>query len=708
MSGQGTFAGMDNWLESEELVPKSGRKLTLRYNLVQSLEELDSMGELLCDIRDITHDTETSGLNVHLGARIIGHAFAAQTDDCELSAWYIPIRHTNTSEYQLSVKEVSDAASVILQAKGRVGYHHEKFDRIMSRADGIDITRETHDTAILATVDNENEPSFALKRLSTKYVTDDARDEQAALDKWMRSDARKLGMKFKKRDRGKIEDVNSLGELTYLERFGYSRTPINLCGKYGCRDVIYTLYLWLLRYSGIPAQFPQVYQRERQVSRILHEMEWTGLPIDESAVREAHDKTGQQVLYWLGECRRLSGDQSFQATDDQTRDLLYNRLQMEPPKWTKGGKEKKQKQSVDKEARELLKRQYPEQIEILTAISKLSDVLKVHSTYSGNFLQYFDKETERIYPNYNQLEQRAEGGVPVTGRLSSQNPNVQNISRDPLKLTDDIIINIKKYFRVAEGFIRAYIDFEQIELKILAWFSQDANLLRAYREGLDVHQMTADLLKIARAIAKQVNFGNSYGMTEIGLALRMPGYYDDPKGTREKARRVLEAFFQMYRAIKIFQARLANSMRQNNCMFINPFGRPRRLPDINSYNKWERERAERQMMSSIISGTAADLMKECMIRTSDILESRSATPNGYLVQSIHDELVFDFPLDSPWADTLIKIIRVMEDWPMFSESGPRRLGQGVPIKVSCELTTTTWADKKEIKLMDNDQFCWAA
>jgi len=705
LSEQATFAGMDSWIDSEEIVPKSGRKLTLRYNLVQTQRELDDVGELLCSIPDITHDTETSGLHVHLGARAIGHAFAAQTDTAELSGWYIPIRHINTSEYQLGVDAVSDVVQLILESKGRAGYHHMKFDQIMCRADDIVIAREMHDTSLLATIANENERYFGLKALAAKYILDSARNEEKELENWMKSDARKLKMNFRKRDRGRIDDIDSLGEPTYLERFGYSRTPISLCGKYACKDVIYTLYLWLLHFRNTPVEFSQVYQRERRVSHILHEMEWVGLPISETTVREAHDKTGKQLLHWLGECRRLSGDESFEATDDQIRDALYNKLHMEPPKWTKGGKSGTSKQSVDKEARELLKRSYPEHINFLTAIGRLADVQKVHSTYSGNFLQYFDKETGRIYPNYNQLEQREEGGFPVTGRLSSQNPNIQNISRDPLKLEDGTVINIKEYFTVPVEYIRAYIDFQQIELKILAWFSQDPNLLRAYREGLDVHQMTADLLGIARAIAKQVNFGNSYGMTEMGLALRMPGYYEDPEGTREKARKVLEAFFKQYPSIKVFQAKLANEMRRNGGMFINPFGRPRRIADISNFtDKWARERAERQMMSSIISGTAADLMKECMIRTYDILQE---TPtDDFLVQSIHDELVFDLSLSGPWAHTLIKIIRAMEDWPMFSEAGPGRIGKGVPITVSCELTTTTWANKKKIKLTDDNKFCW--
>ena len=154
MPVQATFTQLDEWTAVEEIIPKSGRKLTLKYNLVQSIEDLIKMGELLCGIRDITHDTETSGLNVHLGARIIGHAFAAQTDAQELTSWYIPIRHINTTDYQLPEKEVTDVVSEVLQAQGRAGYCHEKFDRIMSRADGIDITRETHDVAIMATIAN--------------------------------------------------------------------------------------------------------------------------------------------------------------------------------------------------------------------------------------------------------------------------------------------------------------------------------------------------------------------------------------------------------------------------------------------------------------------------------------------------------------------------------------------------------------------------
>lgn len=264
-------------------------------------------------------------------------------------------------------------------------------------------------------------------------------------------------------------------------------------------------------------------------------------------------------------------------------------------------------------------------------------------------------------------------------------------------------VSIRRYFMVPRDFVRVYIDFSQIELRILAWFCQDPNLVRAYVDDLDVHQMVAEQLGIKRKIAKQVNFGNSYGMTEVGLALRMPGYFDDPEGTQEEAKRVLERYFAQYPGILKFRADFSMQMRRNNCSFVNPFGRPRRIPEIaaSGSERWLRERAERQMMSSIISGTAADLMKESMIRTRPIAQAAG----GRMVQTIHDELVYDIPRQSGWARTVIAMKRRMEDWPEFSRDAHGR--RGVPIKTNVALSTTTWEDKREIKVHDDDTFEWA-
>lgn len=697
----------DPWLAEERVTPKSGRPLTLRYHLVQDEKALARMVEVASAAAVVAHDTETSGLCTALGARAIGHALACQTGPTEISCWYVPIRHLVTAEAQLPLELVREAMTKVLSSPGRCVWAHAKFDWAMNAADSIACTREAVDVLVEANIADENEPSFALKALAAKYVLDGARTEEAALEAWMKADARKLGLKFKSRAAASVEEV---GEPTYLEKFGYARAPVRLCGKYACRDVFYTLYLGCVTYSHVPKRYPLIYQREMKCAQRLFAMETTGLPIDEAKVRDVQEKTGQQVLHWLREVRRLSGIPDLTTTDDNLRALLYGEggLKLTCPKWTDGGKTRQKKQSVDREARELLKRQYPAHEPLLTALGRLADASKYHTTYSGNFLRYFDPTTERIYPSYNQLEQR-DKGVPVTGRLSSSNPNIQNIAWKPLAVDDPITgqkfeIAIREYFLVPKGHVRAYIDFSQIELRVLAWFCQDPNLLRAYREGLDVHEMTATLLSISRKIAKQVNFGNSYGMTEVGLALRMPGYYEDPDGTREEAKRVLAAFFERYAAINQFKQAFAERARRNHNTFSNPFGRPRRIPWLSEFERWKRARAERQMMSSIISGTAADLMKECMIRSTDILAEQC--PGARLVQSVHDELVFDFPNQPGWSGALASVIRMMEDWPLFSASGPDGRGEGVPIEVSCELTSTSWADKREIKLLPDGQFLW--
>lgn len=693
-----SFAGMQSPWPSAKVIPTKTGRLELRYVLVNTPSALGSMEVALAGSDMIAHDTETSGLFVALGARVIGHAFAHFSGPTQITAYYVPIRHVgghNENEPQLPVDRVSAVVQRVLDAAKLVLYHHGKFDWGQSRADGVVFKSAFDDVATIATAENENEPSFALKRLASKYCTKDAANEQEELNEWMRKDARKLGLPFKKR---KKEKDGLLGEPSYVERFGFSRTPITTCGKYACHDVFYTLYLRAFKYVDTRTQWATVIDRENHVSRILHGMEWEGLEADAALIRDTHDWCGREYHHWLAEARRHTGNPGFEGTDAELRTLLYAHYRMAVPKTTKN-----KQPSVDREARGLLAAKYPQFAPLLEVLDKLSRAQKLYTTYTANFLRFVSPDDGRIHASYNQLERREQGGAPRTGRLSSADPNMQNIDSRPLELLDGSFVEIRRYFTVPEGYVRFYIDFSQIELRVLTWFCQDPVLLRCYQQGLDVHQIIADQLGILRKIAKQVNFGNSYGMTEIGLALRLPGYFQDPEGTRRFAKQVLDAYFRRYRNIQLFKVQAANEMRANGCLYVNPFGRPRRIPILNADEDWLRAKGERQMMSSIVSGTAADIMKESMIRCDGIVQSRH-TP-AKQVQTIHDELVFDAPLDSPWATTLIKLVRAMEDWPMFSDPHDR---EGVPIKVSVDISTTTWADKKAVEVLADNTLRWAA
>lgn len=686
------------WPKPRVINTLSGHRLELVYKLVQTPEALREMQETLIAQQVFVYDSETSGLQVHLGARVIGHGFACFTGPTQVTAWYIPIRHIggdNENEPQLPIPLVSEAVAAVLATPGVCGFFHAKFDLAQLRIDEVLCARTVVDVATLATIDNENEPTFALKNLAAKYCNVDARDEAALLDDWMRKDARTLGIPYSQRRK---EDDGLLGEETYKERFGYARTPVRVCGEYACKDVFYTLYLLAVKYADVRAKWPAVTAREDRVTAILHDMEWHGLPVDADLIRRSHDLCAAEYNHWLHQARDLIGDPGFQNTDAELRDLFFNKLGLTPPKQTKKGQN-----SVDREARLLLAHQYPKHKALLAVLGKLQRAAKLHTTYTANFLRYVSPTTGCIHASYNQLEQKDKGGVPVTGRLSSANPNMQNIDSRPLTLRDGSQVEIRRYFVVPEGYVRFYIDFSQIELRVLTWYCQDPVLLQCYREGLDVHQIIADQLSIDRKIAKQVNFGNSYGMTEIGLALRMPGYYEDPEGTRELAKKVLDAYFAKYKNIRIFRDQAAELMRRNKGLFVSPFGRPRRIPMIASSERWERERAMRMMMSSIVSGTAADLMKESMIRCTDILKADPL--GGRMVQTIHDELVFDVPMKPGWAGLLIKLVRAMEDWPMFSNPSDR---EGVPILASVDVSTTTWAEKKGVEILPDNTLRWAA
>lgn len=735
------------WPSRRQIITRDGWNPWIRYVLVQDEATLSAMLDTLSRASSFAWDTETSGLKPEMGARACGHSFACRTGEHELTGWYVPIRHVgpaNEHDTQLRVDEVSARLSQLFSRTSgpEVRTYHAKFDRKIARADGVELHLPYVDVGIAATVHNENEPRFGLKDLAEKYCTEAAKGEEGALDAWMHKDARQLGISYKRHSKQQIAKlggvIRAMLTPTYLQRYGYARTPIRLCGTYAIHDVIYTWWLAEVQYARTRREFAAVWQREHAVADALLEMEWHGLPASKAAIQAAHERTGDAVHHWLDVCRQLAPgliDETFEASGEELRELLFTKLKLQPQKHTK----KDAKPSADWEARQLLKHAYPEHRALLNAVDALADVLKLHSTYAGSFLRFYSEARGTINPSYNQLEQRDEGGVPVTGRLSSADPNAQNMAGYPLHLwdchcasclkdeakaaaeegravqKDDVslaarqlralpienTVSVRRYFVVPEGHIRIFVDFSQIELRVLAWFCQDPNLVRAYVEGLDVHQMVADQLGITRRVAKEVNFGNSYGMTEVGLALRLPGYFADPEGKRREAAEVLRRYFDRYRGILQFRKDFALEMRRNNCSFVNPFGRPRRIKEIASHDQYERERAERKMMSSIISGTAADLMKESMIRTRPMAESIG----GRMVQTIHDELVYDLPLSAPWASMTVKMVRAMEDWPMFSQDRGRKLG--VPIRTNVAMTTRDWSQKREIKLYDDGTFAIA-
>jgi len=698
----GAEASAFPWVDRLRFRSRDGVVGTLKQTLVQSEEALGEMLEATSGSSEVVYDSETSGLHPALGALICGHAVLVRLNEHELQAWYVPVRHLATTEPQIDPELAADALRAIMAKRdGVVVGHHLKFDALMLRADGVEIEREWDDTIVRALIRDENEPSFALKNLGAKYCLKSAKDEEDSMDAWMRQDAHSLGMHYKKRGK-KTPD-----EPSYLERFGYARAPITLAGRYACMDVLLT-YLLRRAFASVSDTYPSVYKRDVEISKELMSMEWEGLPVNKDEIKRVDYLIGMEADHWLGEIRGILKDPTFVLTDANMRTLFYEQLRMTPPKTTAAGK-----LSVDRESRQLLASGNPQHKRLLDAISSYQKALKIKSTYAGSFLKFVSPDG-RICGSYNQLEQRDEGGLPVTGRLSSANPNVQNIAKKPFHLFDcsckkcaeirgilageEKTVSIRRYFVVPEGYAYVYIDLSQIELRVLAWLSRDPVLMDCYAKGLDVHKLTADAVTGGnRDIAKQVNFGNNYGMTEIGLAKRLPYYFSDPDRALRDAAEYLKRFFETYAGVPKFKRWLARQMRGNGDAFVSPFGRPRRIPTISSNEEHERLRAERMMMSSIVSGTAADLIKEIMLRCRATIREDDLPVK--MLQCIHDEIVFSVPIPRV-AEALPTLHRCFTDWPMFSDAG-------IPIEASIELTTTTWEDKRALELVPGG-FRWAA
>lgn len=677
------------WREHETLHTSIGT-WSVRNELVQSDEALDRMVEKIGRFARKAYDTETSGLNPHLGARICGHSVAVIDGPNSIHAWYLPVRHRATNAPQLRPEDVVEALRYPM-GWGRLDGHHLKFDAEMARADGLELTGpEWHDTSVMATIHDENEPSFALKKLTARYLYENARSEESVMHSWMSADARGLKIPFKKR---KTTSDDLIGEPTYMELYGYSRAPIELCGIYGCHDVIYVLLLGEFFAARIFPHFEEVYARDMGVSKILMGMEWTGMPVSVETIRQAERDLRRDVNTWLQKIRALSHDPSFEpSNDNDIRRLLYDSLGLEPPKFTK-----EKTPSVDQEALKLLAKKNPQYAELINGLVSFAKVEKLYTTYGATFLRVVDPNGY-IHSSYNQIE-RKEAGTPVTGRLSSQEPNAQNIFKKAIELQDGSKVEPRRYYVVPEGRIYVYIDLSQIELRTLTWLSRDPELLRCYANDLDIHQMTADEVTAGnRDIAKQVNFGSVLGLTYIGLSKRLPYYYKDPEKAQKDAQVLLDNFYQKYRGIVEFQERMANVMRRSGNELVSAFGRPRRIDWISSEVEYQRQRAERQLMSTLISGMAADIHKEILIRCDYAL--RKIEPRGRIAQSIHDEIVFDMPIDTIHR-TLPVLKRCFEYWPVFEQAG-------VPIKASVEVSTTTWADKRKIEVAPDGSFDLAA
>ncbi len=354
----------------------------------------------------------------------------------------------------------------------------------------------------------------------------------------------------------------------------------------------------------------------------LHGMERWGILVRRQALKEYGLKLGVRIQELEKEIWQRAGEEFNINSPKQLGGILFDKMHMPYGKKTKTG------YSTSAEVLEKLRFEDP----IIEQILEYRQLTKLKSTYADGLDTYIDETDGRIHTTFNQT-------ITATGRLSSTEPNLQNI---PIRM--DLGRQIRKVFVPAEGCVFLDADYSQIELRVLAHMSGDESLIEAYRENADVHRATASLVfhtpydevtDLQRRNAKAVNFGIVYGISGFGLSR-------DLNITKKQAEKYIEDYFETYPKVKEFMDRMVADGK-NRGYVASLFGRRRPIPELVSKNFMQRQFGERIAMNSPIQGTAADIIKIAMIRVADRL--KEGNYKSRLILQIHDELLIETCLD---------------------------------------------------------------
>ena len=391
-----------------------------------------------------------------------------------------------------------------------------------------------------------------------------------------------------------------------------------LLSVYGCNDIgeLKVFFEKQLKEEGLWTLFCEI---EMPLMPVLAEMEEAGVMIDTEGLKETSRLFTQQMLELEAEIHSLAGTEFNISSPKQVGEVLFERLALDP----KAKKTKKGQYVTNEEVLEALQRKHP----IVGKILDYRGVKKLLSTYIDALPQLINPQTGHIHTSFNQT-------VTATGRLSSSNPNLQNI---PVR--DAQGKEVRKAFIPYPGQLFFSADYSQIELRIMAHLSQDANLIEAFVQGNDIHAATAakifkkpleEVTSDERRKAKTANFGIIYGISAFGLAERMGV-------SRTEAKQLIDGYFETYPGVKAYMDK-SIEMARNKGYTETIFGRRCQLPDINSGNAVVRAYAERNAINAPIQGSAADIIKIAMIRIGRRMKQEAF--QSKMMLQVHDELNF--------------------------------------------------------------------
>ncbi|WP_418549622.1 DNA polymerase I [Parabacteroides goldsteinii] len=578
----------DLFATEEPSVPKystlANLKTTLHvYKTVDTEEEMAKLGRFLADQDFFTFDTETDGIDP-LTAGLVGMSFAVKENE----AWYVPV----PADKEEATKVVAHFSPALQNRKSQKIGQNIKFDIIVLRKYGVRVAGPLFDTMIAHYLLNP-ELRHGMDYLAETYL------------------------KYKPVPISQLIGPKGKNQLCMRD------VPLAQIAEYAAEDADVTLKLKNffapeLKKAGIESLFFDI---EMPLIYVLVEMEVTGVKLDTVALKQSSEELTAALNNLEKEIYELAGVKFNINSSKQVGEVLFEHLKIEE----KAKKTKTGSYSTSEDILEKMRSKHP----VVGKLLEYRGLKKLLSTYIDALPELINPETGKVHTSFNQT-------VTATGRLSSTNPNLQNI---PIR--DELGREIRKAFIPDNEDCTFFsADYSQIELRIMAHLSQDEHMIEAFRSGADIHSATAakiygipveEVTGDMRRKAKTANFGIIYGISIFGLAERL-------NIPRAESKELIEGYFKSYPGIRDYMDESIRIAKEKGYV-ETIFKRKRYLPDINSHNAIVRGYAERNAINAPIQGSAADIIKVAMVRIYNRFEEEGL--KSKMILQVHDELNFN-------------------------------------------------------------------
>ncbi|MDN7135677.1 DNA polymerase I [Pseudidiomarina terrestris] len=592
------------------------------YQVITAAEDFEQWLERLKNADAFAFDTETTSLN-YMEAELVGVSFAIAAGE----AAYVPVAHDYPgAPEQLEREHVLSALKPLLESEkiGKIG-QNLKYDAHILRRYDIRLAGIKDDTMLASYVYNSVASRHDMDSLSLQY----------------------LGHRPVA-----FQDIAGKG----AKQLTFNQIGLEEAAPYAAEDADVTLRLHDKLWAAVgevPSLLKVLTEIELPLVPILVDMEQRGVQIDAQLLAKQSNEIALELAKLEEQAYIIAGEEFNLGSPKQLQTILFEKLELPIRKKTPKGAP-----STAEEVLQELALDYP----LPDVIMRHRGLSKLKSTYTDKLPKMVNPRTHRIHTSYHQA-------VTATGRLSSSDPNLQNI---PIRT--EAGRRVRKAFTAPEGYRIMAIDYSQIELRIMAHLSQDKNLVEAFSKGRDIHKATAsevfgvsleEVSSEQRRRAKAVNFGLIYGMSAFGLARQL----DIP---RHEAQDYMDKYFERFPGVQRYMEETREQAKRDGYV-ETLFGRRLHLPEIRAQNGARRKAAERAAINAPMQGTAADIIKYAMIKVADYMQREVSDKQAWMIMQVHDELVFEVHQDH--IEQLQKeLVNIMEDAvkldvPLIAEAG---------------------------------------